>query len=148
MHFFADCPNGFVHLNNKCYKWQTPNQIDVHLKYCHMSRGQILEVSPSNPTNELVAKTMMALFGSDLLYAGKFTIWQSLARSYLFLLNLFYILLIYIMDVMDRASACLKSVLRIGVDKDHRTMIWELILYQACTTIEMNWRLEFKIVYV
>ena len=39
---------------------------------------------------------------------------------------------------MDRASACLKSVLRIGVDKDHRTMIWELILYQACTTIEMN----------
>ena len=69
--FFTDCPNGFVYLNNKCYKWQTPNQIDVHLKFCHMSRGQLLEVSPSNPTNELVAKTMMALYGSDLLYAGK-----------------------------------------------------------------------------
>ena len=45
---------------------------------------------------------------------------------------------INVTDVMDRACACLKSVLRLGVDKDHRTSSWELILYQTCTTIEMN----------
>ena len=48
---------------------------------------------------------------------------------------------------MDRACACLKSVLCIGVDKDHRTTIWELILYQTCTTIETNCKQELKIVY-
>ena len=37
---------------------------------------------------------------------------------------------------MDRACVCLKSVLCIGVDKDHRTSNWVLILYQTCTTIE------------
>ena len=41
-----------------------------------------------------------------------------------------------------------KSVLRIGVDKDHRTSKWVLILYQILTTIEMNCRQELKIVYV
>ena len=45
---------------------------------------------------------------------------------------------IYVMDVTDIACACLKSVLRLGVDKDHRTSNWVLILYQTCTTIEMN----------
>ena len=49
--------------------------------------------------------------------------------------------------VTDRACACLKSVLRLGVDKDHRTSSWELILYQTCTTIGMSWRQELKIVY-
>ena len=50
-------------------------------------------------------------------------------------------------NVMDRACACLKSVFRVGVDKDHRTRIHELILHQTCTTIEMNYRQELKIVY-
>ena len=36
---------------------------------------------------------------------------------------------LYVTDVTDRACVCLKSVLRIGVDKDHRTTIWELILH-------------------
>ena len=45
---------------------------------------------------------------------------------------------IYVTDVKDRACVCLTSVLRIGVDKDHRTKNWELILYQTCTTVEMN----------
>ena len=54
---------------------------------------------------------------------------------------------IYVTDVRDRACDCLKSVLRIGVDKDHGTSNWVLILYQTCTTIEMNCRQELKIVY-
>ena len=48
---------------------------------------------------------------------------------------------------MDRARACLKSVLRLGVNKDYRTSNWVLILYQTCTTIGMNCKQELKIVY-
>ena len=33
------------------------------------------------------------------------------------------------------------------MDKDHRASNWVLILYQTCTTIEMNCRQELKIVY-
>ena len=48
------------------------------------------------------------------------------------------ICVMYVTDIADRACSCLKSVLRLGVDKDHRTLNWVLILYQTCTTIEMN----------
>ena len=48
------------------------------------------------------------------------------------------ILMIHVTDVMDRAGACLKSVLCIGVDKDHRASNRVLILYQTCTTIGLN----------
>ena len=47
----------------------------------------------------------------------------------------------------DRACACLKSVLHLSVDKDHRTSNWVLILYQTCTTNEMNCRQGLKIAY-
>ena len=49
----------------------------------------------------------------------------------------------FVMDVTDRAWGCLKSVFRLGVDKDHRT----LILCQTCITNEMNRRQELKMVY-
>ena len=51
---------------------------------------------------------------------------------------------INVTDVTDRACACLKSVLLIGVDKDHWTLNWVLILYQTCTTNEMNGRQELR----
>ena len=54
---------------------------------------------------------------------------------------------IYVTDVTDRACACLKSVLRLDVDKDHRTLNWVLILHQTCTTTEYNCRQELKIVH-
>ena len=38
---------------------------------------------------------------------------------------------IHVTDVTDRACACLKSVLCIGVDKDHKTSNWVLIFYQT-----------------
>ena len=53
----------------------------------------------------------------------------------------------YVTDVTDRACACLKSVLCIGVDKDHRTSNWVLFLYQICTTIEMNCKQELNMFY-
>ena len=45
---------------------------------------------------------------------------------------------INVTDVMNRACACLKSTLRIDVDKVHRASNWVLILYQTCTTIGLN----------
>ena len=67
---------------------------------------------------------------------------------------------IYVKDKRDRACACLKSVLRISVDKDHRTIVGlgpcrgcilkpaanmkRSHLYQTCTTIEMNCRQELS----
>ena len=38
---FPDCPNGYIHLNNKCYRWQPPNEIDQHLKDCHNFRFEV-----------------------------------------------------------------------------------------------------------
>ncbi len=67
---FLDCPNGFIHLNNKCYRWLPPNLIDQHLRSCHLYRGNLLQVSPENPANEMVAKYMMTLYASDTIYAG------------------------------------------------------------------------------
>ena len=37
------------------------------------------------------------------------------------------------------------SVLRIGEDKDHGASNWVLILYQTCTTFEMNCEQELKV---
>ena len=51
---------------------------------------------------------------------------------------------IHVTDISDRACACLKSVLRLGVDKDHRSLNWKLILNQTCTTTELNCRQELK----
>ncbi len=48
----------------------TAGQIDEHLKNCHTLRGQLLEVSPSDPISELIAKNMMSLYNSGTLYAG------------------------------------------------------------------------------
>ena len=39
--FFPDCPNGYIHLNNKCYRWQPPNEIEQHLKNCHNFRFEV-----------------------------------------------------------------------------------------------------------
>ena len=49
------------------------------------------------------------------------------------------------MHVKDRACACQKSVLRLGVDKDHKTLNWVLILYQTCITTGMNCKQELQI---
>ena len=69
--YLPDCPNGFINLNNKCYLWQAPDQLDQHLRLCHLSRGNLLQVSPLDPVNELVAKKMMALYSSVAIYAGE-----------------------------------------------------------------------------
>ena len=68
--YVSDCPNGFVYINNKCYRWMPPLAIDQHLKKCHLFRGNLLEVSPSNPLTEFVAKTITTLYVADKVYAG------------------------------------------------------------------------------
>ena len=67
---FSDCPNGFVHLDNKCYRWLPPDEIDQHLRNCHLFRGNLLEISPANEDSEVVAKTMAQLYPFTSVYAG------------------------------------------------------------------------------
>ena len=59
-----------MHLHNKCYRWQLPNQVDKQIRLCHSSRGNLLEVSPADPISEMIAKAMMTLYNSDVLHAG------------------------------------------------------------------------------
>ena len=66
----SDCPNGFVHLNNQCYKLLSPSLIELQLLACHNSRGQLLQISPSDPFSETVAKYLMNLFSVDSVFAG------------------------------------------------------------------------------
>ena len=73
-YIFTDCPNGFVHLNNKCYRTISPNTIDEQLKACHLYRGKLLTVSSSNPLSEMIAKYLMNLYSVDTLYAGNWLI--------------------------------------------------------------------------
>jgi hypothetical protein len=49
------------------------NSVDQHLSNCHLHRGHLLEVSPSNPISEIIAKQMKDLFQFGALYAGKFS---------------------------------------------------------------------------
>ena len=66
----SDCPNGFEHLHNKCYKWLSSNWIDIHLQTCHNNRGHLLTISPNHPVSEMIAKTMMSFYNTNSVYAG------------------------------------------------------------------------------
>ena len=46
------------------------NEIDQLLRLCYLYRGSLLQISPSDPTSELVAKKMMKLYGGSIAYAG------------------------------------------------------------------------------
>ena len=71
-YLLTDCPNGFYHLNNRCYRWLPPDDLSTQLKSCHLFRGRLLEVSPKNPISELIAKKLMSSYSSDKLHAGQF----------------------------------------------------------------------------
>ena len=46
------------------------NEIDQLLRLCYLYRGSLLQISPSDPTSELVAKKMLKLYGGSIAYAG------------------------------------------------------------------------------
>jgi hypothetical protein len=65
-----DCPNGFVFLNNDCFKWLAADNVAGLLGTCYNNRGTLLQISPSNPNSELVALAMMSMYGKTEVYAG------------------------------------------------------------------------------
>ena len=49
----------------------------------------------------------------------------------------------YVTDLTDRACACLKSVLRLSVDKDHRTSNWVLIFVNTLSQYANSHNIQF-----
>ena len=64
-----DCPNTFVHLNNKCFKMMPSDSWSNQFKNCWMSRGVLLSFH-KNPINELIAKKLMAVYGVTSIFLG------------------------------------------------------------------------------
>ncbi len=67
---FLDCPNGFMPINNHCFKWLTDDTISNHHIECDALRGKLLDTSPDNNIDILVAKTLMDTFSADSIFAG------------------------------------------------------------------------------
>ena len=62
-----DCPNGFVHLNNKCVKWLAEDTLVNHHKQCDLYRGKLLDTYE----NVLLALSVMEAGDSDVIFSGK-----------------------------------------------------------------------------
>ena len=64
-----DCPNTFVHLNNKCFKMMPSDSWSNQFKNCWMSRGVLLSFHKT-PINELIAKKLMTVYGVTSIFLG------------------------------------------------------------------------------
>ena len=62
-----DCPNGFMHLNNKCVKWLADDTLVNHHKQCDLYRGKLLDASE----NTLLALSVMAIADKGEIFSGK-----------------------------------------------------------------------------
>ena len=62
-----DCPNGFVHLNNKCVKWLADDTLVNHHKQCDLYRGKLLDASE----NILLALSMMSVADRGEIFSGE-----------------------------------------------------------------------------
>lgn len=61
-----DCPNGFVHLNNKCVKWLVEDTLVNHHKQCDLYRGKLLDISE----NILLTLAVMEEADNDEIFSG------------------------------------------------------------------------------
>ena len=69
---FIDCPNGFIFIKNKCYRWMAGAAIDSHLITGHLFRGNLFEISPLDAASEAIAQNLATLYSSTSVYAGTF----------------------------------------------------------------------------
>ena len=58
-----------------------------------------------------------------------------------------HVVKINVTDVMDRACACLKSILHLGMDKDHRKSNWVLLQYEILEKLVTYTMMTSKVVY-
>jgi len=61
-------------MNNNCYKWFPANNLGNHIGNCYNNRGTLLQVSPQDPTSQIVALAMGNLYGKGKIYAGNSTL--------------------------------------------------------------------------
>ena len=71
----SDCPNGFVPVNNKCFKWMTESTFVNHIKNCELVNGKMLSTTfESNESNDLavmLSLKMMNEHSASKIYLGK-----------------------------------------------------------------------------
>lgn len=65
----SDCPNTFLHLNNKCYKFLEASTWFSQYESCKYSRGVLLSLYDS-PTNERIAKKILTEFAATDMFMG------------------------------------------------------------------------------
>ena len=65
-----DCPNGFVYLNNRCFKVLDDNTYDKHLAICDDMLGELMSVGSSGDVNVLVAKALLTMFSKTKAFLG------------------------------------------------------------------------------
>lgn len=67
--FNSDCPNTFVHLNNKCYAMsRSPMTFDSVAHECSVKASVVF--TPTTETERLVANTLMEMYQVDVIFAG------------------------------------------------------------------------------
>ncbi|TRY71799.1 hypothetical protein TCAL_10551, partial [Tigriopus californicus] len=64
-----DCPNTFVHLNNKCYSLVRPSSIySAAVHECSVKASVVF--TPTTKTERLVASNLMEMYQVDVIFAG------------------------------------------------------------------------------
>ena len=73
MRNIADCPNGFVPINNRCFRHlSTDDTFENHLKNCDKMLGRLLSVETmeANDPDFLVAKKIMDDNSKTTIFLG------------------------------------------------------------------------------
>ena len=75
---FSDCPNEFMPLNNKCYRWLSPDTPTAQMLACDSQMGKLLSTNfQTNDAQIMVALKMMektnaqAANTGNKIYLGK-----------------------------------------------------------------------------
>ena len=66
--FIVDCPNGFVPLNNKCFKVMPASNWSNNYIQCLQSRGVLLSIE--NTMSEKIARKLMKIFSIQSIFTG------------------------------------------------------------------------------
>ena len=69
---FSDCPNGFVPVNNKCFKWMTESTFVDHIRNCELINGKMLSTTfESNDPAVKLSLKLMSEHSAPKIYLGK-----------------------------------------------------------------------------
>ena len=68
----SDCPNGFVPINNKCFKWMTESTFVNQIKNCELVNGKMLSTTfESNDAAVILSLKLMSEHSASKIYLGE-----------------------------------------------------------------------------